>query len=288
MNSKIKIFPKNIFQVWFQGCKSIQQEKFKENMSNWKSLNPNWKYSCIDNKALRKACYTYGCGELYDSLDIMHLKIDLGRYILVYLYGGIYVDMDAYVLRGLDYSEALSDLINKYEVDGKEILGLSRFNSSRFENLIYTGNFSDSMLNNAVLISSPNNTVLKEYIDAVVTKLEGITQFENKGVINQTVNFFNVGNTTGPYFFNTFFYYKARYSKTDSVIKLFDNEYFEPCIYKNGCSITENTISLHDPELSWLPKHVKVLFTTYKMYSNVTLVILLVLLYLYVNKKLFF
>ena len=278
-------FPKNIYQVWIQGCDKIKDSRFIENMKNWKDLNKGWDYHCISEIELRNACYSYSekCGKIYDSLTIMHLKIDLGRYVVLYLNGGMYVDMDAYAYRSLDYSTELSDLISKYENENKQILGLSKLISNTFESYLFVSR--SYMLNNAIVIASPRNELLKEFIDNVLDKLQNKDTTLSGGISDT----FKVHHSTGPKYFNKFFgtYYDNLHSKSNTInaslskhsIYIFNPEYFEPCVDKDKCHITGNTVCIHQVERSWLSDSLKGAFKVYYFIrSHIEVVVLLVIL----------
>jgi hypothetical protein len=288
-------FPKNIYQVWIQGCDKVKDSRFIENMKNWKELNKAWDYHCISEVDLRNACYSYSekCGKIYDSLKIMHLKIDLGRYVVLYLNGGMYVDMDAYAYRSLDYSKELKDLISKYENENKQILGLSKLISNTFESYLFVSR--SYMLNNAIMIASPRNELLKEFIDNVLDKLQNKDTTLSGGISDT----FKVHNSTGPKYFNKFFgtYYDNLHSKSNTgnaslskhSIYIFNPEYFEPCVDRNECTITDNTMCIHQVERSWLSDSLKGAFKVYYFIRRhievvVLLLILVILAILYKYK----
>ena len=106
--------PKNIFQVWFQGEKNLSNKNFQQNVINWKVLNPEWNYHFVTDAELRTSCKSYSdkCLQTYDNFSVLHQKIDFGRYVLLYLHGGLYVDMDMYAFRSLDKNENISHIVN--------------------------------------------------------------------------------------------------------------------------------------------------------------------------------
>ena len=158
-------FQKNIFQVWFQGYENISKKDYIENSKNWKILNSTWNYYCIDDKFLESTCLKFSkeCYDIYKSLPAMHMKIDLGRYVVLYIYGGIYVDMDAYALRSLDYSKYINNLIDEYETKNNHIIGLSKIKTNFIESYFFVR--KPIILNNAIMMSSKENPVLKNFIE---------------------------------------------------------------------------------------------------------------------------
>lgn len=77
------MFPKRLGMVWFQGESAITEPSFRENISNWRTLNPDWEVVVLDDEMLRRICYRYSaaCGAQYDRFERMHEKIDFGRYV---------------------------------------------------------------------------------------------------------------------------------------------------------------------------------------------------------------
>lgn len=270
-------FPKNIFQVWFQGCNNIPKKEFMKNKDLWKSVNPTWNYFCLSDNEMSIACKQYStrCYDIYKSLPIMHMKIDLARYILVYTYGGMYIDMDAFVLRNLEYNESINDLIQRYESERKHVLGLSKINLNKLEQAI-----SGIKYNNAFMISSPGNPKLKRFIDHVLDQC--VKYIETP--INSSHNV--VQFTTGPFSFNHFF----RTDKIqDTIFYTFEPEIFEPCDLNHNCNITNNTIAIHQFEMSWLSPFMRFIGKLYFYIRNQWIIFIVLLIgfyyYKYINKK---
>jgi mannosyltransferase OCH1-like enzyme len=273
-------FQKNIYIVWYQGEKNITNKQYIENIKNWKLLNPTWNVKIIDNIQLRNACKLYSkkCLELYDSFNIMHMKIDLGRYVLLYLYGGIYVDMDMYCIRSLDYSNILKKFLvkqNKYS----NILGLSEINLSIYESYISIG--KPQFVNNAMMISTRKHPFLKRMINNIIKHFRAPTtkKLQQIPAAFRTSTFENmqlIDSITGPQFLNKYYEkYTKRYKTSDTHIEIFPYYIFEPAtrIYME---LTNDTLAIHQYELSWQPKEMK--FITYFYFKFNTLIILFFLL----------
>ena len=251
------MFPKNIFQIWIQGKENITNEYFKQNIHNWEILNPDWKYICADDKMMQKACSLFSneCLNAYLNAKAMHTKIDLGKIVLLYLYGGIAVDMDMYILRNLNSSKYVQQILNDYNKTNEHILGLSKVNISQFESLIYSG--YPTMFNNAVFMVSPKNPLLKLWIETIIFN---ITRLEKENLNNTSY----VSYTTGPVLFNSFI--EKNKKKNLSKIVSFDSIVFEPCTIDKSCSIDTNTIAIHNFEMSWMNNTKKKLALFYYNY----------------------
>jgi mannosyltransferase OCH1-like enzyme len=265
---------KNIFQVWYQGCNTITQNHFKENMKNWRLLNPDWNYHCLNDSDLRRICYKYSklCGKAYDKSQFMHAKIDLGRMVAIYLHGGIMVDMDMYILRSLNTIKE----IEYFENPKEHIIGLSYININFIESLIFSGNLES--FNNAVVLSTQFNPLIKKWIDNMIDNIMSINT-------EYTDNYFYISKTTGPILFNKII---TKHKNLSKIIK-FEHDIFEPCYAVGPCNITNNTVSIHKFEMSWLSKELKFLAQMYFKYIRpniltIITVLLAMLLYKRFNK----
>jgi mannosyltransferase OCH1-like enzyme len=268
-------YPKNIFQVWYQGCDKIEREEFKINMKSWKEMNPDWNYNCVDDKFMEKTCLEFSkeCHTLYKQTKIMHIKIDLARYVLLYIYGGMYVDMDAYILRPLNYSKQVNEIIKKYEIEKKEVIGLSKLKLNVVESII----LSQKMIsyNNAVMFSSPRNPALKRFIEFILKKIKS-------NIESKLDNYWVVQKSTGPTIFNQFFGNKKELYDTEVVI--FNPSIFEPCDIGQNCDIRNETIAIHLFERSWLPKYAKIISEVYYVVKPIIMILIIILFILIIKK----
>jgi mannosyltransferase OCH1-like enzyme len=264
-------FPKNIFQVWFQGCHTVDNPLFIQNMTNWKTLNKEWTYRCVSDTDLQNVCKQFSdeCYFTYLKFEDMHSKIDFGRYVLLYIYGGLYVDMDAYILRSLQLSTPINQLINKFN-SKTHVMGFSSLNTSALESMVYVQR--STMLNNAILLSSPKNPILKTFIEFIIEKAK-----TNKRLSQQ---FERVTQTTGPLMFNRFFWEVIdNLSSSEHILEVFPSTVFEPC-FGNTCALSNNTISIHTMEATWVPSWLIALRDMYfKLKDNSMYIIIALILY---------
>ena len=262
------IFQKNIFIVWYQTDISSIKQIYLDNIKNWQVLNPDWKVKLLDQNDLRNACKKFSdtCVETYDSFNLMHLKIDLGRYAHLYLYGGIYVDIDCYAFRSLDTSKYINSLVNEYNKTNKSFLGLSTVNLNTLESLVFT--FNSITINNAIMMSNKGNLVLKKLINSV----------SNNGLYS---NFNQIQYTTGPIFINNFF----NKTHTESTVVLFPHTVFEPTPpLGNDCysDITDDTIAIHQFTMSWISPELQTLIN---LYNNIKPFIIPAIVLFIFNRK---
>lgn len=288
-------FPKNIFQVWIQGCedKTIKDRyTLYENKNNWKLLNDDWNYTCLSDIDLLNNCiklseifkddkYLSQTKYVYDYIfrnGPIHLRIDFGRYVTLYLYGGIYTDMDAYILRSLSKNKVFMDnIVYEYEknIELNSILGLSLFPVNMIESIFYTG--KTKMFNNAVMISSSYNEILKELIKNII-KLAILNQ-EKIASQTQEVDHDLITKITGPIMVNKFIN-KFIQNNKDFLLKnkivYFNNTIFEPCAPFSNCNISKDTISIHQMEMTWLSSITKNLIKFYYYVKNNVLLLILI------------
>ena len=101
------VIPKKIFQSW--KTKDLQG-KMKENVEKIKSLNPEYEHYLYDDNDCREFLLNY-FGKFYleafDTLIPGAFKCDFWRYCVLYIHGGVYIDIDMELL------VPLKDIIDK-------------------------------------------------------------------------------------------------------------------------------------------------------------------------------
>ena len=92
------VIPKKIFQSW--KTKDLQG-KMKENVEKIKSLNPEYEHYLYDDDDCREFLLKY-FGKFYleafDTLIPGAFKCDFWRYCVLYIHGGVYIDIDMELL----------------------------------------------------------------------------------------------------------------------------------------------------------------------------------------------
>jgi len=280
------MFIKRIGLVWFQGENNINKSEFVQNIHNWRILNPEWEVVIFDDNMLRQICKNYSedCLKVYDSFDIMHLKIDFGRYVALWETCGMYVDMDCYAFRSLDKSQLFNDFINKTNTYD-HIIGLSEGDFNFFEKIV-----TNLQINNAIMISSVKNPVIKDLIDNIISINRNYKSRNN--IVDSS--YITVNSITGPKMINQFFKeIKLSDYKQRIYIHKFPFYVFEPGQPFRNFDIKDDTIAIHKYELSWLSPKMKRLTKSYydiiKPYILIfiifVLIIWLVYKYYYTNCK---
>ena len=247
------MIPKIIHQIWMQTKKKIP-EKFNNNIESIKKYHQNYKYILWDEiKILKLIFQNKKWTEIYYKFSYLHQKIDFAKYIILYLYGGIYIDIDVEVVKSFDL------LLDKYN---NEDLIISKLNLSTSES--YITNFYFESYNNGVIIAKKNSIVMDNLINYIINNYDKITNFNKVFYINLT---------TGP----SIFTFVININKNKTII--LNSEYLEPC-NRNNCNITENTITVHRHELSWIPEIFKICIDFYLQNKYLFIIIIIFIIYL--------
>jgi mannosyltransferase OCH1-like enzyme len=233
-NSRI---PKITHQIWFQGWDKVP-EKYHENIRQLEALNPEFQHMRWDETSLRRECELLGAPYVkkFDSMSHMIMKVDYGRYVVLYRYGGISIDMDMKPMRPLRETPGLAS---------EELI------VSKLPNPVgYTG-----YVNNAMFAAVPKCSILKEIVDSCTKstkRQEDYSAFE-----------LYLNEETGPEFIN------KQLAPHWKRIKVLDSEFFEPCYSADVlCTPGEKTIADHRHSLSWIDSSYhwifKLLFLLYR------------------------
>jgi len=171
----IKI-PRNIFQTW-----EISELTPEMNLltSSWKINNPNYAYFLFNNderKAFIKKNFDENIYNAYCKIIPGAFKADLWRYCILYIYGGVIVDLDSLSLNSID--EFLDDNIEfMTAVDLNNCPIIGKYN-----------------LTNGIIASIPKHSILLECINKIVFNIENNIvpksnlDFSGPGVLGKSVN----------------------------------------------------------------------------------------------------
>lgn len=173
----IKI-PRNIFQTW--GSKDLS-DGFKILTQSWKEKNPNYAYFLFDDDDCEKFIKKNFNENIYNAYCRIipgAFKADLWRYCVLYIYGGVYVDIDTICLENID-SCLNEDIEFMTPID--------------LNNCPYYGTYN---LFNCFIASVPKHPILLNCIERVVYHVENnIVPFSNldfsgPGLLGKSVNKF--------------------------------------------------------------------------------------------------
>ena len=273
--------PKVIHQIWFQGYNNIPPHLL-EYHNSWITINPNYKVIVWDEHKIEELVNTTDdkwIKELYFSYTKMIQKIDFAKYLILYTFGGIYMDMDIKCLKSIDTTPAIetSDFIASYLVfDIKQHLGLS---------IVGAISFSDKIINNGVIMCAPKHEIL------LLTMKEAYTKRNFHSIFNTVEVFVK----TGPCCLtNALKKYTVAHPTSRDKIQLLNYSYFEACdvieVNQNKCKIPNNAIGIHYYENSWLTTNETktinaYIFLTKYWYVLVAIIIIIIAFCFYFKKS---
>lgn len=96
------MIPKVIHQIWIQGYHNLP-DKYIKYHNQCKQINNNFLFIVWDDNMIRELISNYDKKylDLYDNYKSNAQKADLARYLIIYKYGGIYLDMDTWCIKNL-------------------------------------------------------------------------------------------------------------------------------------------------------------------------------------------
>lgn len=195
--------------------------KFKPNVQSLHELNPSFEHLQWDEQSLRRECAKISPAILaqFDSLQTMLQKVDLGRYVVLYNYGGVSVDTDITSLKPIMATPNVRD--HDFIVSFAAFpIGLAGW------------------VNNALIMCRSQHPILHELIMSIAEDRRVAADFATKELLTSA--------TTGPGKFNTIL------ATHRHEIFVLDNAYFEPCFSVDPlCAPGSRSIMDHQHELSW-------------------------------------
>ena len=155
LNNNINpVIPLNIFQTWYTLDLPTEMNNCVDTI---KKLNPEFNYYLYDDEMCRQFIINHFHKDVinaYDSLIPGAYKADLWRYCILYIYGGIYMDIKFKPVNGFKFN----NLINK-----------EYFVLERPDSLIRKSSWN---LYNGFMITKKNNPILLKSIEIIVNNVK--------------------------------------------------------------------------------------------------------------------
>ena len=139
--------PLNIFQTWH--TKQLPQSMI-DSVENIKMNNPNFNYQLFDDEDCRNFIQTHFDNSVLNAFDCLKpgaYKADLWRYCVLYISGGIYIDIKYQLINNFKFDNLLDNEYFVLDLDKKNIY-------------------------NALMIVKPNNEKLKFCINTIVKNVK--------------------------------------------------------------------------------------------------------------------
>ncbi len=232
------MIPRTVHLIWFQGIEHLPP-KYQANLRRLRGLNPGWQIRVWSDAELRAAAAALGVAQAYDAATVMHQKIDLGRYCILYIHGGITVDMDTWALQPLDALPGLQ-AIDRLTVS---MAPLNALESATFNlNCVHVPGTNQlcSFINNACLLAPPQDPALMHIIRHCSEKLLNPPTTWGKELL--------VNETTGPWRITT-----AIHQLPTGMVTILPHTFFEPCIGSDPyCVLPPEAILAHQHDNTWI------------------------------------
>ncbi|KLJ13293.1 hypothetical protein EMPG_11763 [Blastomyces silverae] len=193
-------FPRKIWQTWKVHPLEFEKREM-ECARSWSSKNPGHRYEVLTDqndlyylethfgpKGLNRPDIIY----VYRSLTATIIKADLLRYLVMYVEGGAYADIDVEALRPL--SNFIPDRFNEQEID--MIIGVE-IDQPEFKNHSVLGPKSQSFCQ-WTFVCKPRLPVMLKLVDNIIRWLNQLAKAQNVPISRITLDFDDVISGTGP------------------------------------------------------------------------------------------
>jgi mannosyltransferase OCH1-like enzyme len=193
-------FPRKIWQTWKVDPLAFEERDLSCARS-WISKNPGHRYEVLtDMNDLYYVETHFGPAELnrpdivdmYRSLTAKIIKADLLRYLVMYVEGGVYTDIDVEALKPVD--RFIPDRYNEREVD--MVIGVE-IDQPDFNNHTILGKKSQSFCQ-WTFMCKPKLPVMLRLIDNILAWLNDVAKRQNVPISEIVLDFDEVISGTGP------------------------------------------------------------------------------------------
>ncbi|OJD25014.1 hypothetical protein ACJ73_03618 [Blastomyces percursus] len=193
-------FPRKIWQTWKVHPLDFGKREI-ESARSWSSKNPGHRYEVLTDqndiyylethfgpKGLNRPDILY----VYRSLTATIIKADLLRYLVMYVEGGAYADIDVEALRPLD--NFIPERFNEQEID--MIIGVE-IDQPEFKNHSVLGPKSQSFCQ-WTFACKPRLPVMLKLVDNIIRWLNQLAKKQNVPISQIMLDFDDVISGTGP------------------------------------------------------------------------------------------
>ena len=243
------MIPKIIHFIWWQGI-NIIPDKFKYNINSWKIKNPDYKIMLWDEKRILKE-FNKSHINTINLYKKMIQKIDYSKYVIIYNYGGCYVDIDM----------LCNDNLDQYLDQNKINVSLFYFTKIKVFPIINNG---------FIACNKKNKNILKI-----------IYECNKYAENNYLINELTVMKTTGPLLFNN------NLANSNDINILNSDIIYESNIQEYGLNNNKGKLACHLHEFSWINQNLLFFIKLYviinKNIDNI-IIVLMILLFIYLSK----
>ncbi|EEH18695.1 hypothetical protein PABG_07755 [Paracoccidioides brasiliensis Pb03] len=193
-------FPRKIWQIWKVDPLDFEERDLRCARS-WTSKNPTHRYEVLTDqndlyylethfgpKGFNRPDIIY----VYRSLTARIIKADLLRYLIMYVEGGVYADIDVEALRPLD--RFIPDRFNEKNID--MVIGVE-IDQPEFRKHPVLGPKSQSFCQ-WTFICKPRLPVMLKLVDNIIRWLNELSKKQGVPISQLTLDFDDVISGTGP------------------------------------------------------------------------------------------
>src|SRR6478609_4350884 len=151
----LTMIPRTIHQIWMQG-QEVLPAKYQAFQQTWKQ-EKDFHYELWDQQRIENLLVSSNNPEwqrIYNLCTTLIQKVDFGKYVILYTFGGIYVDMDVFSVKSVipALGQSLSTFVDSIEEKGHSI-ALFPHNGPYFTVLMnkMMGLRGNTIVNNAVI-----------------------------------------------------------------------------------------------------------------------------------------
>jgi mannosyltransferase OCH1-like enzyme len=257
---------KNIHQIWMQGIDKfpIKFQKYSKIIKDMHALN--WNYIFWDKNSIQNLMNEdENWKTKYKTFIYLHQKVDFAKLVILYKFGGIVIDADAYTIKPLD---SLFDIHKDAELI-VSFLKRDFLPIGNIQSLVTCNKFSEC-INNGNYIAKKESNILSYIIDEFINIPICSLEMEQMMCIK---------STTGPYIFDKSINKYIKENDDSKSVVILPYVFLEPCFNKK-CFITDETYIVHKHEMSWVNNIAK-FYVLYADFFNIfTLFILSFILFL--------
>lgn len=201
----IEKFPRKIWQSWKVDPLSFE-DRDTERARTWTLKNPGHRYEVLtDANAMNYVEEHFGPSGFnrpdiiytYKTLNARIIQADLLRYLIMYVDGGVYSDIDVEALRSVDHF--IPKRFDERDID--MVIGVETDMPS-FKDHSILGGKSQSFCQ-WTFMCKPRLPLMMRLIENILILLSNLAQKQNKTIGEIELNFDEVLNITGPSAFTT-------------------------------------------------------------------------------------
>ena len=250
--------PRVAHMIWMQGWNELpaRMRPFFEHNRAWAEAQ-GWTLTLWDAhsiEALLQSAHVPGAWRAkYAAYAHLHQRVDLARYIILYLRGGMSVDADARVLADPLASPTILEALEAQLRRGHGGATLvSACHATPLESRVQTLGVHSRGINNAIILTTPRRAVWRAFINWLPSAPpralldEPAVAFARLFAAGR--KFVDITCTAGPVMFALWWADAA----AGGAAAVLDADILEPC-GPSDCPLTERTVVKHEHAQSWLP-----------------------------------